>query len=83
MWKIVEIRKSQFFNFFSLKCEKTLKKHLKTWKGNNLVKKKKIGPVEKILVKKIGPQRVNAKQAIRFEFSLSYKCKLMLLHLNN
>ena len=42
MWKIVEIRKSQFFNFFSLKCEKTLKKHLKTWKGNNLVKKKKL-----------------------------------------
>ena len=58
MWKIVEIRKSQFFNFFPLKCEKTHKKHLKTWKGNNLVKKK-FGPVEKILVKKIGPQRVN------------------------
>ena len=61
MWKIVEIRKSQFFNFFPLKCEKTHKKHLKTWKGNNLVKKR-IGPVEKILVKKIGPQRVKVYQ---------------------
>ena len=55
--KITQIRKSQFFGFFLLKYEKTHKKHLKTWKGNDLVKKK-FGPVEKFLVKKIGPQRV-------------------------